>query len=452
MEYATFESQQEFVRTGQTLSPTFRKATLRSLRHLLQSHEAILYEAIQADFGKSKFDTYTTEIGFLYSEIDYFLHHLDRLCRPRRVATNLLNLPGRSRLYSEPLGSVLIIGAWNYPYQLSLLPAIDAIAAGNACTIKPSEVAPHTMHCMAELINNAFPSHYLHVEEGGVPETTQLLEFPFDKIFFTGSARVGRIVSQAAAKHLTPVTLELGGKSPVLVTRSADIDRAARRLVWGKWLNGGQTCVAPDYLLVEDSVADQLLTRIVHYLDRYAYTDQAPHYVRLIDRRHYDRIAQLIDPNKLYYGGSHNEATRYIGPTILTHVTWDDPSMQEEIFGPILPVMRFTDLAATLETLRGQDKPLSAYLFSGERSEQRLFCQRFSFGGGCINDTVMHLTNRHLPFGGVGSSGTGHYHGRYGFDCFSHQKSILKRSLWGEPSLKYAPYSATKLRWIKHFF
>lgn len=307
------------------------------------------------------------------------------------------------------------------------------------------------MRVMAELINGNFTCDYLYVVEGGVPETTDPLALRYDKIFFTGSPRVGRIVYEAAAKNLTSVTLELGGKSPVIVMESADLEIAAKRIVWGKFLNGGQTCVAPDYLLVEESIKERFVTLLKEQLDASNYADGAEHYVSIIDKRNFDRIVGLVDPSKVIYGGARNESTLYIQPTLLDNVTWGDSVMQEEIFGPLLPVLSFSDFDETLDRIREREKPLAAYLFTRNERQKRQFLETVSFGGGCINDTVMHLTNDSLPFGGVGNSGIGSYHGDAGFLAFSHRKSVLEKCNWGEPNLKYPPYSAKKLKWIKRF-
>ena len=446
-----FRSQQEFFDSQQTKEIAFRRENLLKLKGILQANEALLFDAIYKDFRKSPFDAFVNELNLIYTEIDYFVRHLHRLSKPRKVKTGLALLPGKSYIYPEPLGCTLIIGAWNYPYSLTLIPLVSALAAGNTAIVKPSELPENTMRTMAELINKNFPAPYIYVVEGGVTETTELLRLPYDKIFFTGSPRVGRIVYEAAAKNLTPVTLELGGKSPAIVTASADLEVAARRIVWGKFLNGGQTCVAPDYLLVEESVKPRLMELLKQKLTAFDYHDGAEHYVSIINRRNFDRVVGLIDPSKVVYGGAHNESTLYIEPTILDRVTWEDAVMQEEIFGPVLPVLSYTDFGGTLREIIRREKPLAAYLFTTNEQQKAAFLKTVSFGGGCINDTVMHLTGDSLPFGGVGNSGMGSYHGDWGFAAFSHQKSILEKSNWGEPSLKYPPYSESKLKWIKRF-
>ena len=424
---------------------------LEKLKELIIQNEGLLYTAIQKDFGKSRFDTFTTEISFVLKDINYYLKNLSTLSKPKKVSTNLSNQIGKSRIYQDPLGCVLLIGAWNYPYQLSLSPLIAALAAGNCCILKPSEIAGNTMQTMSKIINENFPSDYVYAYEGGIDETTQLLKFKFDKIFFTGSTKVGQIIYKAAAEHLTPVTLELGGKSPAIISKDANLDVAAKRIVWGKFLNAGQTCVAPDYLLVEEPVQEQFLEMLRKYIKEFKYEPNSDQYTRIINQKNFQRLVQLINKEKIYFGGNSNEEKLYIEPTILTNINWQDAVMQEEIFGPILPVISFTSFNQILLTIADLEKPLAAYLFTDNSEEKEIFKQKISFGGGCINDVVMHLSNDNLPFGGVGNSGIGSYHGRYGFETFSHQKSIMEKVTWGESNIKYPPYSDKKLSWIKKF-
>lgn len=444
-------SQKAFFKTQKTKNIKFRKMYLEKLKELIIQNEGLLYTAIQKDFGKSRFDTFTTEISFVLKDINYYLKNLSTLSKPKKVSTNLSNQIGKSRIYQDPLGCVLVIGAWNYPYQLSLSPLIAALAAGNCCILKPSEIAGNTMQAMSKIINENFPSDYVYAYEGGIDETTQLLKFKFDKIFFTGSTKVGQIIYKAAAEHLTPVTLELGGKSPAIISKDANLDVAAKRIVWGKFLNAGQTCVAPDYLLVEESVQEQFLEMLRKYIKEFKYEPNSDQYTRIINQKNFQRLVQLINKEKIYFGGNSNEEKLYIEPTILTNINWQDAIMQEEIFGPILPVISFTSFNQILLTIADLEKPLAAYLFTDNSEEKEIFKQKISFGGGCINDVVMHLSNDNLPFGGVGNSGIGSYHGRYGFETFSHQKSIMEKVTWGEPNIKYPPYSDKKLSWIKKF-
>lgn len=443
--------QKDFFKTQQTKNIRFRKMYLEKLRDLILENEHLLYEAIYKDFGKSKFDTFTTEISFVLNDIEYYLKNLKSLSKPKRVTTNLMNQFGKSRIYSEPLGNVLVVGAWNYPYQLSLSPIVAALAAGNCCILKPSEIAENTMKVMAKIINENFPPEYVYAYEGGIEETTELLKLKFDKIFFTGSTKVGKIVYEAATKNLTPVTLELGGKSPAIITKEANLEVAAKRIIWGKFLNAGQTCVAPDYLLIEESVQEQFLEVLRKYIQEFKYEPDSEHYTKIINQRNFDRLITLIDKDKIYFGGNFNREKLFIEPTILTNIHWNDEVMQEEIFGPILPVISFTNFNVILNEILELEKPLAAYLFTNNSEEKKNFLQKLSFGGGCINDVMMHLGNENLPFGGVGNSGIGNYHGKFGFETFSHQKAILERATWGEPNIKYPPYSEKKLSWIKRF-
>ena len=441
--------QRNLFNSQKTKNLKFRKMYLEKLKEVLLKNEELLYDSIYKDFGKSKFDTFTTEISFVLKDIDYFLKNLNSLAKPKKVRTNLANQLGSSKIYPEPLGCALVIGAWNYPYQLSLSPVVAALAAGNTCILKPSEIAENTMKAMAKIINENFPKDYFYVAEGGIEETTEILKLKFDKIFFTGSPKVGQIIYEAAAKHLTPVTLELGGKSPAIVTSSANFEVAAKRIVWGKFLNAGQTCVAPDYILVDEKVKDSFLDSLQSYIQKFNYHSESENYTQIINQRNFDRLVNLIDQEKVYFGGKTDAAKRYIEPTIMHDVTWNDKVMQEEIFGPILPVLTFKNFNEALLQIAAYEKPLSAYLFSDNSEEKEEFTTKISFGGGCINDVVMHLSNDYLPFGGVGNSGIGNYHGKYGFDAFSHQKAVLDRATWGEPDLKYPPYTDKKLNWIK---
>jgi len=441
--------QKAFFKTQQTKNIRFRKMYLEKLRDVILQNENLLYEAIYKDFGKSKFDTFTTEISFILNDIKYYLKNLKSLSKPKKVRTNLVNQIGKSRIHSEPLGNILVIGAWNYPYQLSLSPIVAALAAGNCCILKPSEIAEHTMKAMVKIINENFPPEYLYAYEGGIDETTELLKLKFDKIFFTGSTKIGNIVYKSAAENLTPVVLELGGKSPAIITKDANLEVAAKRIVWGKFLNAGQTCVAPDYLLVEESVHEQFLEMLRKNIQQFKYEPESEHYTKIINKKNFERLIKLVNHEKIYFGGEYVEEKLYIEPTILTNINWKDDVMQEEIFGPILPVISFTNFNLILNEIIELEKPLAAYLFTNNAEEKENFTNKLSFGGGCINDVMMHLGNENLPFGGVGNSGIGNYHGKFGFKTFSHQKAVLQRATWGEPDIKYPPYSEKKLGWIK---
>lgn len=450
MNYADILRQQKsFFNSHKTKDLSFRKEQLKQLKKVIKSNEKLLYEAIFQDFGKSEFETFGTEISFVYKDIDFYLKNLNSLSKPKSVITNIVNQLGSSKIINEPLGNCLVIGAWNYPYQLTLTPVIAAIAAGNTCMIKPSELPENTMKAMAKIINENFAPEFLYVVEGGVEETTEILKLRFDKIFFTGSPRVGKIVYKAAAEHLTPVTLELGGKSPAFITENADLQVAVRRIVWGKFINAGQTCVAPDYLFVQENIKPKFLEILITEIKKRNYHESAEHYCKIINERNFDRLFKMIDREKVVFGGETNHEKRYISPTVLDNVSWEDAVMQEEIFGPILPILTYKNFENAIEKVIDGEKPLSAYLFSNNSKEQEIFSEILSFGGGCINDTLMHLSNDRLPFGGVGNSGIGNYHGKFGFETFSHQKAILKKSIYLEPELKYPPYSEGKLKILK---
>ena len=444
-----FQNQKNFFNSNKTKSIDFRKQQLKKLKKLLKENEDVLFEAIYRDFKKAKFETYTTELSLLYSEIETALSQLNSWSKKKRVRTNFANFPAKSYIIPEPLGVVLVIGAWNYPYQLAIAPAIAALTAGNTVILKPSEIAFHSSAIMAKIINESFDAAVFYVQEGGVPEITTLLELPFDKIFFTGSTAVGKIVYQAAAKNLTPVTLELGGKSPTFVCKDADLEITAKRMVWAKFLNAGQTCIAPDYVLVEETIKPSFLKEIVRELKKTNYCIVNENYVQIINDRNFERLKKLIDPNKIYYGGKTDKTERLIYPTILDNCTFDDLVMQEEIFGPILPIISFTSLDEALAKVKEREKPLSCYVFTSSYAIQHKIENELSFGGGAINDAIMHISNNKMPFGGVGASGMGNYHGKFGFDTFSHFKSILNKPTWLEFNFKYSPYTEWKQKIIK---
>jgi aldehyde dehydrogenase (NAD+) len=445
-------TQHEFFESGQTLPVSFRKKQLKRLKKALKANEEPLYQAIYQDFSKSEFDTYSTELGLLYHEIDLAIKHLSSWAARERVSTNLANLPGKSYIIREPLGVSLVIGAWNYPYQLSLGPCVAAMAAGCTVVLKPSELPARTSALIARLIGEVFVPEYFAVVEGGVDETSELLDQKFDKIFFTGSTRVGRIVYQAAAKNLTPVTLELGGKSPAIICADAKLPITVKRLVWAKFLNAGQTCIAPDYVLVHRAVKAKFLELLKKEIAGAHYDISNGNYVQIINEANFDRLAKLIDPEKIVTGGTQIRAERIIEPTVLSDIGFDDKVMQEEIFGPILPVIDFEALDEAIGKVKSLPRPLSCYVFTSNNSNKERVLAELSFGGGSVNDAIMHIANSNLPFGGVGSSGIGSYHGEHGFLAFSHQKSILERSTLFEPNIKYYPQTKTKFWLIRKLF
>ena len=442
-------TQRQYFTAQHTKTLAARKSALQRFKQLLQENEAKIYAAVHADFQKSEHEAFLTEWAILIKDIDEALGALPKWMKAQKVRTNLVNLPGKSFMVPEPLGVCLVIGAWNYPIQLSFAPAIAALAAGNTVILKPSELAANSAQCMADLVSQYFDPQLFTVVLGGVEETTALLQERFDKIFFTGSPAVGRIVYQAAAKHLTPVTLELGGKSPAILTPSADLPTAIKRLVWAKFLNAGQTCIAPDYVFVHESIYQECLVLLQQEIEKNQYTFANKNYVQIINERNLARLEQLIQKEKVSYGGKVDRNTRTIEPTLLRDISLEDPIMQEEIFGPILPLLPYTHFEVALNYIQDHEKPLSAYLFSNNKAEQAGWLSQLSFGGGCINDAIMHITNPNLPFGGVGQSGTGSYHGKAGFDSFSHRKSVFKKPSLFEVPLKYPPYTTTKMGWIK---
>lgn len=446
---AFIDQQRHFFNSDRTKDLNFRTEQLQKLKTVLLSNQTRLSEAIYADFGKSPFETFTNEFGLVFLDIDEACSKLKKWAKQKRVRTNWVNFPAKSYIIPEPLGVSLIIGAWNYPYQLSLAPAIAAIAAGNTVILKPSELPSNTSRLLAELINTSFDPGFFRVVEGGIDETTALLEQRFDKIFFTGSTNVGRIVYQAAAKHLTPVTLELGGKSPAIFTEGANLKMGMKRLIWAKFLNSGQTCIAPDYVMLPKSLKKEFLELAKQEIEQASYSIENGNYIRIINERNVERLKKLIDTEKIYFGGEIREEERIIQPTLMQDVTFDDPIMQEEIFGPILPVITYDSLEEAISEVKKREKPLSCYIFTKDHSLKDKLLHELSFGGGAVNEAIMHISNSRLPFGGVGQSGMGSYHGEAGFRTFSHYKSVLEKATWFETKLKYPPYSEGKLKWIK---
>lgn len=443
------EQQRMLFSSNVTKDVAFRIQQLKKFLRALQENEQALYDAIYHDFGKSEFDTYTTELALVYIEIKDAIRKTKRWSRKRRTRTNLINFPAKSYIIPEPLGVSLIIGAWNYPYQLSLAPVAAAMSAGCTIILKPSELPSETSKVMARIINDNFDPAYFHVVEGGVPETTALLDQKFDKIFFTGSIPVGRIVYQAAAKHLTPVTLELGGKSPAFVTQHAQLKMTIKRLIWAKFLNGAQTCIAPDYILVHTSIKDQFLEMAKAEIERSKFAVENGNYTRIINERNWERLVTLMDQEKVYVGGESDRESLHIAPTVLADVSWDDPIMDDEVFGPILPVLIYENLGDAIARVKEKPRPLACYAFTTNSSEKKQILKELSFGGGAINDAVMQITNPNFGFGGVGESGTGAYHGKRGFEAFSHLKSILDKPNWFELDLKFAPQTPRKFKLIK---
>jgi len=437
--------------TGITQSLNWRRQQLDSLERMLEEQEPAIVSALAKDLGKPEQEVFLGELALLFSEIRYARRRLMRWTRPRPVPTPLVGLPGRSWVQPEPLGMVLIIGAWNYPIQLVLSPLIPALAAGNCVVIKPSEIAANCAALMADLLPRYMDTRALAIIEGGVEETTALLDQRFDHVFYTGGAAVGRIVMKAAAEHLTPVTLELGGKSPCVIDRGADLQSAARRIVWGKCLNAGQTCIAPDYVLVAADQHDALIEALRAHLKAMYGEDPlaSPDYAKIINRRHFDRLTNYLNEGRVVIVGRVDVDRERIEPTVITDVQADGALMSEEIFGPILPILKVESLGQAIEFIRGRAKPLAAYLFTRSRASEQRFIDQVSTGNLCVNDVIMFMSVPELPFGGVGESGMGQYHGRAGFDRLSHLKSIMRRGRFPETTVRFAPYTSFKLKLLK---
>lgn len=439
---ALVSEQRAFFESGKTLCMCYRKEALQKLYAAIVSRESALIDALQKDLGKSDFESYMCEIGMVLDEISYMLKHLEGFAKEKRVRTPLAQFASRSYVKPSPYGVVLIMSPWNYPFLLTLDPLVDALAAGNTAIIKPGAYAPATAQAIKELLESIFPREYVAVVTGGRAENTYLLDQKFDYIFFTGSKGVGKEVMKKAAEHLTPVTLELGGKSPCIVDESADLALAARRIAFGKYLNCGQTCVAPDYVLCHKSVRDRFVELLKEEISRQygKHPLQNADYGHIINQKHFERVCSLIDSDKTVHGGRTNADTLQIEPTVMTNIGWDDAVMGEEIFGPVLPVLTFETVDEVIETVNSHDRPLALYLFSSNKKTVRRITSRCQFGGGCINDVIIHLATAHMGFGGVGESGMGAYHGKVGFDTFSHKKSIVDKKTWIDLPMRYQPY------------
>lgn len=447
------DAQRAYFKKGETISITYRMEALNKLKAAIQQYEKPLLEAIQTDLGKSASEAYMCEVGLTLAEISYFQKHLRSWAKTRRMATPLTNFAAKSMIVQEPYGVVLIMSPWNYPVLLSLEPLIGAIAAGNTVVLKPSAYSPATSGVIAEMIENIFPAEYVTVVRGGRAENQSLLEQKWDYIFFTGGVTVGKMVMQKAAEHLTPITLELGGKSPCVIDHTANLRIAARRIVFGKYLNCGQTCIAPDYALVEASVHDEFVRLLKEETEKMYGKNILDNkdYGKMINDKHFQRVLGLIESKKVVMGGTANAATLRIEPTILDGVTADDAVMQEEIFGPILPVLTVQNIDEAYDFIQNRPHPLALYLFTNDKAVEKRFMEQVPFGGGCINDTIIHIATHNLPFGGVGNSGMGSYHGKKSFETFSHSKSIVKKYTWLDLSLRYQPYGKIKDALVRMF-
>ncbi len=451
----TFEKilteQQNYYRTHITKNIAFRKSQLKLLYSLIQKNETEILQALQQDFRKSFFEGYGTEVGLALNEIRFHIKKLKKWASPRRASGNILDFKSSAKIYPEPLGQVLIIAPWNYPFMLVMSPLAGAISAGNTIIVKPSENSPATSALVQKLISENFPKEYISCVTGGKSEAEALLKLKFDSIFFTGSANVGRLVMKAAAKNLSRVCLELGGKNPCIIDITAPIDLTCRRIVWGKFLNAGQTCVAPDYLLVHKDIASAIKEGLKKYILQFYGEDpkQSADFPRIINLTHYKRLIKLINPEMLYFGGYTDEAELYISPTILENISASDPIMQEEIFGPVLPIIEYSKTDEITTLVNNIAKPLSFYLFSRDKNFQKKLILELEAGNGNFNDTVMQFANKNLPFGGKGESGMGSYHGKYSFECFSHLKAINRKSFLIDLPFRYPPYSKIKFNLIK---
>ncbi len=415
---------------------------LRRLKSGIQAHEEEILNALKEDLNKAHFESYGTEVGLVLEEICYILKHLKDWAQPQKVRTPLTSFPAKSYIYPEPYGVTLIMSPWNYPFMLSLIPLIGALAAGNCAVLKPSAYSAHTSAILSMILRENFSEDYIAVIEGGREVNHALLEEKFDYIFFTGSVEVGKKVMHAAAEHLTPITLELGGKSPCIVDQDANLELAAKRIVWGKFLNAGQTCVAPDYLLVHRQVKENLISRMCQVIgDFYGENPlENPDLPKIINDKHFERLLGYLSSGRIRCGGTSHKEKRLIAPTLLDRVQWEEPVMQEEIFGPLLPILEFESLDEVIRLVNNRPKPLACYYFTQSKEKEEELIRRISFGGGCINDTVIHVASSHLPFGGVGESGMGGYHGKASFNTFSHRKSIIKQSLKSDIPVRYPPY------------
>ncbi len=449
---ARVQKMKDCFRTHQTKDIGFRLNALMKLGDAIRKHERSITEALAADLNKSEFEAFASEIGIVLKEISFVRKRLRRWAKPRKVRTPLTHIGSRSAIHSEPYGVVLIIAPWNFPFQLAIAPLVGAIAAGNCAVVKPSELTPHTSEAIAAMIRETFPEEYIMVVQGGADASQALLDIDIDYIFFTGGTSVGKVVMEAAARHLTPVTLELGGKSPCIVHEDARLDLAAKRIAWGKFMNAGQTCVAPDYVYVHQSVQEAFLSRLKEAIGQLygASPLTSGNYTRIVSEKHFERLARLLENGRTAVGGGCDRDGRLIEPTVLTEVAPDAAVMRDEIFGPILPILTYTDLDDVVSAINDRPKPLALYVFTESKEVQRRVLGRTSFGGGCVNDTVYHFTSPYLPFGGVGPSGMGAYHGRSSFELFSHRKSVLKQTTLFDIPFRY-PHRKNGLKTIKRF-
>lgn len=445
--------QKAYFNSQKTKRLNSRLTYLKALKNEIVLKEQAIYDALKLDFKKSEFESFISEFGIVISQLNLVLKNLTNWAKPESVKSSILTFPSKDYIYKDPYGSVLIIAPWNYPFLLAIEPLIMAVAAGNTVVLKPSELTKNTSQLITDIVENVFPKEYVASIQGGVETSIDLLEQKWDYIFFTGSVSVGKIVAQAAAKHLTPVTLELGGKSPCIVDDSVNLTLTARRIVWGKFLNGGQTCIAPDYLIINSNIKTEFIEALKKEITK-AYSENpstSPDYPRIINTKNTLRLANMLKNEKVIFGGNVDEKTCYISPTLIDEPSLESALMSEEIFGPVLPILVYNTEEDIECIIMHYEKPLALYVFSNRKSFIEAILNKFSFGGGVINDVLIHFGNHKLPFGGVGHSGMGAYHGKYGFDTFSHRKAIIKRGNWIDPPIRYAPYK-DKLGILKRMF
>lgn len=449
------KKQKDFFYIGKTKDVDFRIDMLRRLKDSVKSHEQEILEALKKDLNKAPFESMATEVGIVYEEINYLIKNVKSLSRAKRVATPIYNWPSRSYIYQEPYGIVLVMGPFNYPFQLNIVPLAGAIAAGNCVVLKPSRSSKETAKVIMKIIEQCFAEEYVAVVEpfGGRQEVTALLKERFDYIFFTGSVSVGKVVMEAAARNLTPVTLELGGKSPVIIDKNCHVALAAKRVAWGKFINAAQTCVAPDYVLIHKDIKEEFLQKVSYYVEQFYGSDpkKSPDYPRIIDENQFDRLVGYLSEGRILFGGGSQRESLYIAPTVIDEVDLNSPVMTDEIFGPILPLVEYENIEEAINFVNQREKPLALYVFTRDNKLAHKILNETSAGGSCINDTIMHAASGTLPFGGVGNSGMGSYHGKYTFQCFSHARAVVKRGNILDPGFRYAPYK-DKLKLLRYIF
>ena len=447
------ENQKKFFESGKSRDINFIQRKLKQLKNSILKNEEVIYSALYKDLKKSKFEAYISEIGILLSEIDLVIKNIHKWSKPKKIRSSMLNFPSNDFIISEPYGCTLVIAPWNYPFQLAVSPIVSAIASGNTVVLKPSEITKHTGKIIKKLLSDIFEENHLKVILGGIPETTQLLNLRWDYIFFTGSVEVGKIIAKAASKHLTPCTLELGGKNPCIVDSTANLKLSAKRLVWGKFLNAGQTCIAPDFILAHESIKSKLIDLLITEIkNAYGMNPEiSKSYPRIVNSNNFERLKAILKGEIVLYGGKTNSDDNYFAPTLIDSPNVNSKLMQKEIFGPILPILSFKNLNDIDKIIKTLEKPLALYIFSTNKNFYNSVIKKYSFGGGAINDTMIQFGNSRLPFGGVGESGIGAYHGKYSYETFTHKKSISIKSNWLDIPIRYAPYDG-KLNLLKKVF